>query len=298
MDSDIFKFGIMCDCQYTDADSDVGDGGVRAITYGTAGKTVAVARNRQYRLSLDKLDRAITTFNHEEVDFVFHLGDLADRSTRDYGPVRQSLSRATMPVHQVIGNRDYLACGHDVKLACQELGLDQPYYSFVHQTTRFIVLDSNELGIINTKPGTPARNQAEDYLESLRRQNIIYAHPSNGGIGDRQYQWLVGELDEATARHQSIIVLSHHPLYPLDIHNMLNTDKILDLLSRYPISAYMNGHNHAGNYDIKNDTPYITFPGLVEGETDAYSVAQVAGGQVQITGYGTHQDYHFEQKLT
>lgn len=297
MDSAIFKFGIICDCQYTDADSDVGDGGVRALSYGVAGNTVSVVRNRQYRQSLAKLDRAIASFNSEKTNFVFHLGDLADRSIEDYHPVRQSLSRATMPVHQVIGNRDYLACGGDSQAVCHELGLATPSYSFVHGKTRFIILDSNELGIINTKPDTPARRQAEDYIESLQRQEIIYAHPSNGGIGDSQYQWLVGELDEATAQHQSIIVMSHHPLYPLDIHNMLNSSKILQLLSRYPVTAYMNGHNHAGNYGVQNDTPFITFPGLVEGQADAYSIAQVTAGSVDITGYGTHSSYSLSRKF-
>ncbi|MDN5819331.1 MAG: metallophosphoesterase [bacterium] len=296
MDSASFQFGIICDCQYTDADSDTSAGGVRQLSYGTQGKSVTVPRDRQYRLSLDKLNRAIDKFNSEKVDFIFHLGDLADNSLQDYQPVNKRLDEAAMPVYQVIGNRDYLACGHDPKTVCRQLGLDEPYYSLTYHNTRFIVLDSNELGVINTKPGTKQRRQAQDYIETLRRQEVIYAHLSNGGLGQNQYDWLKNQLDSATAAHQSIIVLSHHPLYPLDIHNMLNTDKILELLAGYKITAFLNGHNHAGNYGLKNQTPYITFPGLVEGTSEAHSIARIDGNSVNITGYGRHANYSFELK--
>jgi hypothetical protein len=56
------------------------------------------------------------------------------------------------------------------------------------------------------------------------------------------------------------------------------------------VKAYINGHNHKGKYGQKNGIHYLTLKGMVETETNAYSIIGVHQGKLKVTGYGREPD--------
>ncbi|KKW03406.1 MAG: hypothetical protein UY35_C0006G0001, partial [Candidatus Saccharibacteria bacterium GW2011_GWC2_48_9] len=56
------------------------------------------------------------------------------------------------------------------------------------------------------------------------------------------------------------------------------------------IAAYLNGHNHFGAVGVRKDVPYITMPAILQGTTNAYSVARVYDDKIELVSYGRAQD--------
>jgi manganese-dependent ADP-ribose/CDP-alcohol diphosphatase len=52
------------------------------------------------------------------------------------------------------------------------------------------------------------------------------------------------------------------------------------------VKAYINGHNHKGNYAIKKGIHYITMKGMVVNTLPTYGIIQVHPKQLNIVGYG------------
>ena len=52
------------------------------------------------------------------------------------------------------------------------------------------------------------------------------------------------------------------------------------------VAAWLNGHNHAGNYGVQNGVPYLTMKGMVESlETSAFATARVLADRIVISGH-------------
>jgi manganese-dependent ADP-ribose/CDP-alcohol diphosphatase len=57
------------------------------------------------------------------------------------------------------------------------------------------------------------------------------------------------------------------------------------------VIAYFNGHNHEGNFAVKNGISYVDFQGMVEtADTNAYSLIRVYKDRLEIDGYGREPD--------
>ncbi len=105
---------------------------------------------------------------------------------------------------------------------------------------------------------------------------------------------------------------------PAAAHNLWNDTELIGVLESHTcVVAYINGHNHAGGYGLKNGIHYLTVPGMVETpDTTAYAVFQVGAaagpdavsvferragialpghrptqGQVAVVGYGRTPGY-------
>ena len=52
------------------------------------------------------------------------------------------------------------------------------------------------------------------------------------------------------------------------------------------MAAYVNGHNHAGNYGRLVKRHFVTFSGMVDTEKTAYAVVQVHKDRLEIEGFG------------
>ena len=64
-----------------------------------------------------------------------------------------------------------------------------------------------------------------------------------------------------------------------------------DLLARYPcVAAYLNGHNHAGNYAERDGIHYLTLKGMVDTEKTAYAVIEVYQDRLAVKGFGLEKD--------
>ncbi|HEY6229173.1 MAG TPA: phosphatase, partial [Verrucomicrobiae bacterium] len=80
-----------------------------------------------------------------------------------------------------------------------------------------------------------------------------------------------------------------HPIFPFpNNHNEWNSDALLQLVNRNRnIVAWINGHNHAGAYALRDGVPFITMHGMVETpNTNAFATAEIFSDRLVIAGKG------------
>lgn len=274
------SFGVVADCQYADKeDSDVVVMGSEHIYY-----------NRP-RQSVEKLREAVDKLNTHELEFVIHLGDFTDKGLEHYDRLAEVAKNLKAPLWHVLGNHEFWGVEGDEPRVLSTYGLEKPYYSNVINNFRFIVLDTNELGVMKHVEGTEEWRKGRAFLDEMKAKSAINAYDWNGGVDEVQFAWLKDELDKATANNERVIVFAHHPVFPPGVLNALNSDTLLELFGQYDnIAAFINGHNHCGAVGIKNNVPYITIPGMVQTETNAFGVVTIDEESLTIKGYGRVQD--------
>jgi predicted phosphodiesterase len=263
-----FEFGLVPDAQYCDCDAP-----------GT----------RYYRHSLDKLREASQTFNEHDLGFTVQLGDLIDRNISSFSSILPIFNTIEGPKYHVLGNHDFPVTTDEV---VDILGMPNQYYDFKYKNWRFVVLDTNDLSLYANPADSEKYQQAVAMYNSLKADNEINAQTWNGGISNEQLTWLRGVLNKAAQTNEKVVVFSHMPVYPKNNHNVWNDDEVIkELEAAGNVVAYFNGHNHAGNYGVKNGIHYVNLKGMVEtADTNSYSIIQVYKDRLEIDGYGREQD--------
>lgn len=278
------SFGIIADCQYADKDdSDVIVMGSEHVYY-----------NRP-RKSIEKLQEAVGTLSAHDLAFVVHLGDFTDKGLQGYDELAAITDGLKAPLWHVLGNHEYWGVEGDEPRVLATYGLENSYYSNLIDNLRFIVLDTNELGVMKHIEGTEEWQKGRVFLDEMKETGAINAYDWNGGVGDAQMAWLKDELDQSRTNGERVVLFAHHPVFPPGVLNALNSEKLLGLLSQYDnIAAFINGHNHCGAFGVKDQVPYVTVPGMVQTETNAFGVATIDEYKLVIKGYGRVQDMIFE----
>jgi hypothetical protein len=111
--------------------------------------------------------------------------------------------------------------------------------------------------------------------------------------------WLKTELEAANSKGQRVILFNHYPVIPIgDVHNLWNAEELVSLLGKYDnVAAYMNGHNHAGNYGTHAGCHYVNFKGMVETENQtAYGIVRCFSDRLEIEGSGLEPDRELWKK--
>lgn len=279
------SFGIIADCQYANAPNEVG------TIRGTDQKYY-----NNYRESLPKLREAVTTFNREELEFIVHLGDFVDRDLKDAAVLHKVLGQASAPLWHVLGNHEFWNAGTEVQTVVTAYNMESNYYSKRRGDLRFIILDTNDLGVLEHKEGSPEWKVGKALLDKMKREGAVNAYHWNGGLGQQQMEWLDNELTDATNNNEKAIIFSHHPVFPPGVLNALNSDEILDVIDSHDnVTAFINGHNHGGAFGMRRGIPYVTIPGMLSGPHNAYGVAHVYEDRLEIKGYGRVQDMVLER---
>ena len=69
---------------------------------------------------------------------------------------------------------------------------------------------------------------------------------------------------------------------------MLNYDVVLDLLhGQENVKAFINGHNHDGDYGIKDGVHYWTIEGMMDfKDKTAYAIVDVYPDKLETLGFG------------
>jgi 3',5'-cyclic AMP phosphodiesterase CpdA len=270
-DQPLFRFGLIADVQYADDD-------------------VNVDLDRHYRASRTKLADAIADFEREPLEFVVHLGDLVDHDLDNVPAMLAPMNASSLNFLQVLGNHDFSHEGgtgvYDPATVCEAIGLTDPYYSFDHRGWRFVVLNTNEVGVIATQPGTPEHAEGERLLQQVRAADRVNGNPWNGTIGRAQRAWLEDLLTDAQQQHLRTIIFAHHPVFPDHHDNLLDDVELRDWLAGFPsLTAWINGHQHQGNYGSYRDVHYLTLAGVVQtADRNAYAVASVYADRIEIAG--------------
>lgn len=268
-------FGVTADPQYCDCD--------------TRG-------SRHYRASPDKLSACVNAMNSMDLDFVINLGDFIDRDFASFDrlmPIWQALKH---PRYQVLGNHDYEVAEDKKALVSERLGMSSTRYDFALPGWRFIALDGNEMSLHPYPKGSPKHRAATAMLAELRAQKARQAQPWNGALGDAQRMWLEERLQVAKAAGERVIIFCHYPAFPADAHNLWDAAAVNALLAKAGnVAAYMNGHNHRGNYGSDSGIHYVNFKGMVERETDtAFATVSCFADRLEITGYGLERSRKLE----
>ncbi|MGY5779481.1 metallophosphoesterase [Rhizobium sp. LEGMi135b] len=265
----LFRFGVIADPQYADLEPNL-------------------TLNRYPAKSLDKLREAIEEFNRHDLAFVVTLGDIIDRQWKSFDailPVYKALRHAQ---HFLLGNHDFAVAPEHLGSVSARVGMPSAYYDFDHSGYRFIALDGNEISVFAPPEGDPRRQEAKVLMKRLGDSGATNGQRWNAAISDAQFDWLAAKLREAKAAGEKAVVMNHYPVFPDNPHNALDSERMLSLLAEHDhIIAYLNGHNHAGNFGVSDGTYFVNFKGMVDTEdTSAYAIVAIYNDRLEVTGFG------------
>jgi acid phosphatase len=143
------------------------------------------------------------------VEAIFHTGDLNQRgkAQSEYDSFKEIISPLKAPFYVARGNHE-----KDLALFLDNFSSAEgrSYYSVVHDSLKFVVLDSN--------------------LSLL---------PNTG-----QYRWMLNELESADL---PIVLILHHPIFSSGYHgDELGLQYYLpQLLKKHRVAAVISGHEHS-----------------------------------------------------
>jgi len=262
------KLGILTDCQYCNCEN---------------------GENRFYPYSLKKLDTCIAYFNSQELDLVFHLGDIIDHGFSNYDSVIPRFRKFSAPVYLVLGNHDYAVKDAEKNEVMSKSGMKNAYYSITKGSWQFIVLNGDDLSFLNLQ--NPAqKKERNELLISLVQDLRCNFMPWNGGIGHTQMKWLENQLSEADQNKRKVIILCHFPVYPQGCYNLWNDRELLAVLGNHQsVKAYFNGHYHAGNYGFYQGIHFINFKGMVQTPLNAFATVFLTSDSIFIEGFGREE---------
>ncbi|NTF41311.1 metallophosphoesterase [Rhizobium rhizogenes] len=265
----LFRFGVIADPQYADLEPNL-------------------SLNRYPANSIAKLRDAIEEFNRHDLAFVVTLGDIIDREWKSFDAILPVYETLRHPKHFLLGNHDFAIAPEHLNVVPPRVGMPSAYYDFSHAGYRFIALDGNEISVFAPPEDDPRRDEAKALMKALENSGAPNGHRWNAAIGSAQYDWLVEKLDEAKTAGEKVVVMNHYPIFPEDGHNALDSERMLALLAQHDhVVAYLNGHNHAGNFGAVGGTYFVNFKGMVDTETSsAYSIVSVYEDRLDISGFG------------
>jgi len=262
-------FCAVADCQYCDKP--------------THGK-------RAYRDSVRHLKTCVDVCNEtQELTYMVHLGDFIDADFESFATLNPITRELKIPLHHVLGNHDFDVVDEKKADVPKTMGLEARHYFFRYQNWRFIALDGNDIS---------HHGWAKDTPEFAQSQAVIAANgwdqkPNwNGAIGKSQLAWLEQQLLAATAAEENVILYCHFPIWPAGVgHDLWNAAEVISLIEPHPcVKAYINGHNHAGNYAEKDGVHYLTLKGMVENEESTFAHIRLEDDHIVVKGFGAETD--------
>lgn len=271
-DIPIIKFGIIADIQYCNEEP---------------------SGSRFYRNSLAKLDSCIIDFNKNKVQFSVILGDLVDRDTyNNLDSVLIRLKKMDRIVYNTTGNHDYGGITNNTELYTK-LNMPAEYYAFSKDKWVFIILNTNEIASYSTTKNTDKELEYIKMIQKSRDTERSNDASYNGGISQKQMQWLKKELDRAQQSHKNVFIFTHHPLYGIRGLTALNDIEIIELLFQYScVKCVLSGHHHAGAFGVYNRIPFITTEGMVETEKEnAYGFVEIYKDRIEFIGKGRSKSH-------
>jgi predicted phosphodiesterase len=269
------SFGLLSDVQYCDR---------------------APAGSRFYRESAKKLATCVEDLNGQQLAFTIHLGDFIDAHAACLDQVLPIYERLSMPHLHVLGNHDFQVETELKASIPEKLGLTSRYYDFGRAGMRFVVLDGGDLSLYAHREGSERHAQAAGRLAELEAAGAPNAQGWNGGVGPKQLRWLKTTLADARSAGEKVIAFCHFPVYPPGAHNLWNDTEVVEILEASgSVVAFINGHDHAGGYAVKNGIHYLTVQGMVETESStAYAVVHVDDERLEVDGRGRQPDQVLE----
>jgi len=261
-----FRIGTIADCQYA-AEPDSGQ--------------------RLYRLSPAKLRAAVTDFNRQGLDFAVHLGDFIDKDWSSFDMLLPIAGQLQRPWRFVLGNHDFLVTDDKKPLVAARLGMSARYYKFTSHDWLFVALDGNDVSSYAWPAGSP------ELAASMRLRDEKYPGASlwNGALSAAQMRWLHETLTEADDQGRKVMLMCHFPVYPDNPNNLWNAADVLALIDHHAcVRIWLNGHNHDGNYAIRNGVHFLNLHGMLDTQQTAYAVLDFHADRIAVNGRGREPD--------
>ncbi len=268
----ILRFGIVADPQYADI-------------------APHEAMNRHYGRSLAKLSEAVTVFNAKELDFVMTLGDIIDRDWKSFDDILPVYETSRHKTLFLLGNHDFAVAPEYLGAVSERLGMPGRYYDFAIGNWRFVVLDGSDVSTFSAPSDDPRTALATERLSALVAEGAINAQTWNGSLSEAQFQWLTQVMEKAQADGEAVLVLGHYPVFPPNSHNMWDSRRITDLLTRFScFRGYFCGHNHEGNFGEVAGRAFVTFKGMVDTPDDnTFAIVAIFPDRIEIEGFGREE---------
>ena len=241
-------------------------------------------RTRFFRQSLEKMREFIEVMNHENVDFVMHLGDFKDEDENKMEADTLSyLSAIESEFQQFEGLRYHCVGNHDVDSITKDqflggiensgIPVQESYYSFDAGIFHCIVLDAN-------------------YFEDGR--DHFYKLPINFQdtyIPEKEVAWL--QKDLSLNIDKPVLVFCHHALFhfvrdekQFHVNNYQQIQQILE--SHGNVMAVFHGHVHEERFRQVNGIHYITQLGMVDYdgiENNSFSIIELDDHGIEVIGF-------------
>lgn len=265
------RLGLMSDCQYL-------------------ALPVAPKAKRQYLLSPQKLADAIEVINRFNPHLNLHLGDLIDRDHRSLAVVQPILKTLKAPLIHLLGNHDF-EIPHELRdNLWAAYGLPAPYHQVILPGWRFLFLDGNQSALHRHAKGSPEYKALSAWLAKHQKdpaRKLGSFADYNGALGEVQHRWLAQRLEDAREARQRVILFCHYPVLPADSHTLWDADAVVSLIARQPhVMAWVNGHNHDGNYLRHNGIHFWNLRGMVDTSENCFATAELTDEALVVKGYG------------
>ena len=255
-----------------------------------------ISGKRHYKETLWKLEEAIDTFNHHNIDFVQNLGDIIDVEWESFDailPIYYKL-KPGIENHQLLGNHEFSIDSTHFKDLLKRLSMPNYYYSYSKKGWKFIILDATDYSYYSNALHNHDIREIDLYFEKTKNQSN--SQRWNSAMGAEQQNWLKKELEQANLLEQKVILFSHMPLRPKDDpHNLWNDQEIIQIIEQNPdVVAFINGHNHSGGHVFKNGIHYITLFGMVDTPISSYGILEFYKDSLMLRGYGNQKNIRIE----
>ncbi len=263
----LFKFGAIADVQYCDCEPH---------------------KTRYYRQSPGKFEDSVQKLNSQNLDFSIHLGDFIDRDFESYDVVLPIWEKLTMPKYHVLGNHEFYVKNEQKGEITAKLSMPAPYYDFSVKGWRMVVIDGTDIHAKRNPKGSDADLFARKMYKDMQKLGSENAKKWNGALGETQKVWLAETLADATEKGEKALVFGHFVVYPSGTHSLWNDEEVQQILEKHEsVVAYVNGHDHRGNYGEKNGVHYVNLQGMVETPDEAaYAVVEVYDDHLKVIGFG------------
>lgn len=286
----LFRFGVIADIQYADADDAMNFQGTKM---------------RRYRNSLSVFEDAVNTWNFQktqsdnDVPFTCSLilGDILDGKSAllkqqeyCYANFAKNIKRALYNVYYCFGNHCHYSFSRDDLYSKFLSNITKPslnngphslkdasiggicspgklYYDWSpFPGWRFVSIDCYDVSIIGAstqenlglaKQLLKEHNPNDLTISGTWFNNLDFHRkrwvPYNGGVSQTQLNWFRDVLNYTRSNNEKVVVFSHQPIYAPDIPQSViwNSEDLLGLVHEYgTVCLWLAGHDHDGQYQI------------------------------------------------
>ncbi|PIK45455.1 putative manganese-dependent ADP-ribose/CDP-alcohol diphosphatase [Apostichopus japonicus] len=182
------------------------------------------------------------------------------------------------------------------------------YPSFYHFSPcdgfRVLFLDTYDLSVLGYDTESEVYKESVKILRSVNK-NQQWNSPENlanhekhfvafnGGVGQRQLDWLKKQLTEATEKEEKVIIFAHCPFYGKvsdTICLVWNHQEVLALIHQFnTVVATFCGHTHLQGYAVDgHGIHHVVLPGIIETPPgqNGYATVHVYPDRLDVRGVG------------